>query len=475
MLGVGGIGVWSVEKQMKENLATQLQLILSGNLESLRIWAEATKLDAQVLSHQPEINEKLVSLLAYAQPDSVTVEELRQSSELAWLRKNLGEACKTYGFVDFVVFDLTGLQVGALLEEPVGTRRLLEKSDFYYRSRQGDTVISQPFEGEIALPDEEGVFKTNQSTMFVSIPVHNSSGDAVGVLGFRLRPEKEFNHILSISRYGESGETYAFNDEGILLSNGRFDEQLVSAGLIQPKGNSIFNIQIRDPGRNLTLRKLRPDEDISKKPFTEMLINAIQQKPGFQVDGYNDYRGVPVVGAWTWVPELDIGLVTEIDVAEAFRPLKTLMTWFLFLFGLLLFFGAAAYLLRSRYAKSQQQALENEERLSSYLDNAFDSIICIDTLGIIQSVNPAVEKQFGYTPDELLGENIKILIPEPYRSEHDGYLQNYLKTGMSNIINLVREVTAKRKNGTTFPIELGVSESVVRGKKKLHGHYSGYF
>jgi len=162
--------------------------------------------------------------------------------------------------------------------------------------------------------------------MFVSTPIHNDSGDVVGVLAFRLRPEKDFTHILSVSRFGDTGETYAFNDEGVLVSNSRFDPQLVSMGLLQPEDNSIFNIQIRDPGRDLTIKKLRPGEDTSQWPLTVMAHQAIQQKDGIQVNGYNDYRGIPVVGAWTWIPELDIGLTTEVDVAEAFRPLKTLMT-----------------------------------------------------------------------------------------------------------------------------------------------------
>ena len=162
--------------------------------------------------------------------------------------------------------------------------------------------------------------------MFVSTPIHNDSGDVVGVLAFRLRPEKDLTHILSVSRFGDTGETYAFNDEGVLVSNSRFDPQLVSMGLLQPEDNSIFNIQIRDPGRDLTIKKLRPGEDTSQWPLTVMAHQAIQQKDGIQVNGYNDYRGIPVVGAWTWIPELDIGLTTEVDVAEAFRPLKTLMT-----------------------------------------------------------------------------------------------------------------------------------------------------
>ena len=469
LLSVGGFGIWSVEKQMKENLAAQLKLVLSGNVESLKIWTEGTKLDAQFLSHQPDIHEKLVSLLETAETKSITTEALSQAPELFWLRKHLGEDCKTYGFAGFVIFELTGLQVGATLEEQIGSRRLLGKSDFFYRSMQGDTVISQPFSGEIDLPDEKGVFNSNRATMFVSTPIRNQSGDTVGILAFRLRPEKEFSHILSISRFGETGETYAFNDEGTLVSNSRFDPQLISMGLLQPEQSSIFNIQVRDPGRNLLTTKRNHNEDISKWPLTEMVVQAVQQKSGSQVEGYNDYRGVPVVGAWTWIPELDFGLATEVDVKEAFRPLKTLMIWFLFLFFLLIIFGVIAFFLRSRYARSQQQTLENEERLSSFIKNTFDAIISIDVFGKIQSVNLAVEKQFGYNPNELLGQNVKILMPEPYQREHDRYLKTYLETEKTTIINMVREVTGMRKDGSIFPMELNVSVSVVNGKKSYMG------
>jgi hypothetical protein len=184
LLCVGAFGIWTVEKQMKENLSTQLNLILRGNLESLRIWTESTKLDTQVLSRQAEINQKLISLLEISQPENITAEFLRNTEELAWLRKNLGDACKAYGFLGFVIFDLTGLQVGALLDEPIGTRKLLEKSDFFYRSLQGDTVVSQPFSGEIDLPDENGVYRPNWPTMFASTPILNPLGETVGILAF---------------------------------------------------------------------------------------------------------------------------------------------------------------------------------------------------------------------------------------------------------------------------------------------------
>ena len=71
LLSVGGLGIWSVEKQMKENLAAQLKIVLSGNLESLRVWAEGTKLDAQVLVNQPVIHQSLISLLEMAQSEAI--------------------------------------------------------------------------------------------------------------------------------------------------------------------------------------------------------------------------------------------------------------------------------------------------------------------------------------------------------------------------------------------------------------------
>ena len=121
LLSVGGLGIWSVEKQMKENLAAQLKIVLSGNLESLRVWAEGTKLDAQVLVNQPVIHQSLISLLEMAQSEAIGPDVLRYSVELSWLRKSLGMACKTYGVIGFVVFDTSALEVGALLEKPIGT------------------------------------------------------------------------------------------------------------------------------------------------------------------------------------------------------------------------------------------------------------------------------------------------------------------------------------------------------------------
>lgn len=103
------------------------------------------------------------------------------------------------------------------------------------------------------------------------------------------------------------------------------------------------------------------------------------------------------------------------------------------------------------------------QRLQALLESAVDAIVTIDERGRIESVNPATERMFGYAADELLGENVKILMPSPDRESHDDYIARYLETGEKRIIGIGREVEGRRKDGSTFPVDLAVSEVAVDG------------
>jgi PAS domain S-box-containing protein len=100
-----------------------------------------------------------------------------------------------------------------------------------------------------------------------------------------------------------------------------------------------------------------------------------------------------------------------------------------------------------------------EARLKAILDTAVDAIITIDDAGRIESFNPAAERMFGYPAGEVVGSNVSCLMPEPYAAEHDRYLSRYLATGERRIIGIGREVLGRRKDGTTFPIDLAVGEA----------------
>ncbi len=108
--------------------------------------------------------------------------------------------------------------------------------------------------------------------------------------------------------------------------------------------------------------------------------------------------------------------------------------------------------------RSEEVMRQSEERMRAVLNTAFDAIILIDQRGVIVSVNPATERLFGYDQKELLGQNVSVLMPPPYCNEHDSYIARFLETGEGRIIGSGRELVARRKDGTLFPIDLAVSQ-----------------
>lgn len=119
--------------------------------------------------------------------------------------------------------------------------------------------------------------------------------------------------------------------------------------------------------------------------------------------------------------------------------------------------------------RAQAELRDREAQLAAILDAAVDGIITIDQSGRIQSVNAAAERIFGYAAAELIGENVSRLMPSPYRDEHDSYLANYLRTNERKIIGIGREAFGLRRDGSTFPADIAVSEARVGGRRLFTG------
>ena len=117
----------------------------------------------------------------------------------------------------------------------------------------------------------------------------------------------------------------------------------------------------------------------------------------------------------------------------------------------------------------EHELRDTAARLKGIVETAVDGIITINERGIVETMNPAAECTFGYAADEVIGSNVSMLMPEPYRSEHDGYIERYRRTGERRIIGIGREVRGRRKDGTEFPMDLAVSTTSLGDRRIFTG------
>ncbi len=135
--------------------------------------------------------------------------------------------------------------------------------------------------------------------------------------------------------------------------------------------------------------------------------------------------------------------------------------------------GSAAFLnLDSNTTAASEmsgQQYQDETRLRAAAETAVDGVILIDALGRVLMFDRVCERMFGYHATEVIGENVKMLMPDPFRGEHDRYIENFRRTDVAKIIGIGREVVGRRKDGTTFPMDLSVGEAKQEGESVFVG------
>ncbi|MCP4390108.1 MAG: PAS domain S-box protein, partial [Gammaproteobacteria bacterium] len=169
-----------------------------------------------------------------------------------------------------------------------------------------------------------------------------------------------------------------------------------------------------------------------------------------------DYRGAEVLAAYEPVSILDLGLVAKIDTNEIRQPF--IHTGFIAISVALLviFFASRIFF---RISRPIAQAIDQQaETFQILAETSREGIVLANTNGIIQFVNPAAERLFGYRHGELVGQTVKRLMPMEYSQAHDRYMKNYLQTGIAKVIGSGRQLMAIRKNGTRFPIYLSIGD-----------------
>jgi serine/threonine protein kinase len=369
LLAIVGVGIRiAIERTIKSNLQSQLQTLLTIERAMLETWLKVQESNAESLANDQQIRAVAAEILAAAQSsadDSTPAAAGRSPSNLAALNARLAsELAPGMSAHDFVSYFLADKQFQILASNhPELVRQSVPKPYELAVSQAlaGRLGVSPPYPSTVTLKDEFGRVQTGVATMHAVAPIRDANFQVVAVLGLRIRPERGFTQILQLGRMGASGETYAVNQEGTFVSNSRFDEELVLLGLLPDKDDSrsLLNLASRDPGGNL-VEGFRPMVRRRELPLTRAAAAVVDGEPGIDLDGYRDYRGVPVVGAWHWLPEYQLGLITEIDHAEAYRPLTILRWAFFSMFGLLITASVAIFGLTVAVARERRQSQKAE-------------------------------------------------------------------------------------------------------------------
>ncbi|MDI1429531.1 sensor histidine kinase [Polyangium sorediatum] len=357
-----GLSIWlglsQIDTIHRRQAAATLQTVLAATREALVTWERHTATTARSWASEVGIRRAILAQVKVRSEGG----SLHESPHLGELRRLLRDVVQQKQFMGFDVIATDGIEIASDHGDVVGTNTLSRLDPLSVTTAlRGSTVIGAPFVMHNKALD------TDVPTMLAVTPVRDEEGTIVAALAFRLDPTGEFSRITRSGRVGETGETYAFDRHGRLMTESRFEPTLRDIGLLAVGERSSHAIELRDPGGDM-LRGFRPGVPRSEQPLTKMAHSAVAGKSGLDIDGYRDYRGVEVIGAWIWDSELRLGIATEVDKAEAYSALAATRRVVLrtFLVGLCITFILT--LLLQHRAKALVRGLARERELRSELE-----------------------------------------------------------------------------------------------------------
>jgi signal transduction histidine kinase len=294
--------VWVLEvirQRNRENIRSVLQAILSTTQSALRSWADQQHKEVKFWANNLDVKTKVKDLILNPSP-----------SVYSKLDQNLSSIVKRNEFVNYFILNEQGIVVADGLKRFIGLQGYsLLGSD------KNEFDLGKYLKSRLSLPFHHESYHSSLATLALTTPIF-VNGKFIALLGFHLDAKKDFKSATEISQVRKSVEIYAFNKNGQLFTGIGFYKELIRMRLLEPDDVGILKIQIRDPGGSL-IGGHKISVPYNKLPLSKMAKQAIAGRAGTDLDGYRDYRGETVVGAWLWDKQLDMGLATEIDLDEA--------------------------------------------------------------------------------------------------------------------------------------------------------------
>lgn len=435
------IGISVTTEVTEARVQGVLETVRDTTLEGLVAWMDDIKRQVGGWARSPNIESQVEKLANYTGP----VAGLRYHSAQTAIQNILSPVNFEDHYRGFFIIDGTNTVLAASNTNEVGTASILNKHTEYLQLLlSGESFVSIPVRMEA-----RNAYPGNEAVILAGAPVQNEQGEMIAGLVFYIDPMYDFSRILQAGRLLNSGETYAVNNNGLLVSESRFNQQLQAVGIISENQNSILNIRVTDPGVNLMEGKTGAPEN--QRLFTRMAASLQQHESGSDISGYRDYRGVQVVGAWAWNEEYDFGIATEADWDESFANVNTIRP-VLILLSLLSGGALIGTVMLSNLADRRERVAQKRFELT--VEGAMDAIISFDTTDRVTSWNSQAETMFGWGKSEAMGNSLATrILPDGAKARYFQRLQN-LEEGKEDLFaSQRRELELKRRDGTVFPSE----------------------
>lgn len=430
------LGRWAlaeVKQQEKSDTKESINTVLTTTSEAVIFWAAGHLSVLENIAMDP----RLVRLTQLQIEAHANGHDLGETS-LEKLRIYFAQNADQFGNVGFFLITEDRMNIASMRDENIGESNVIHlyRPELLNRVFEGESLFIPPIPSDVSSVGTQIVKGMEvPPTMFFATPVFDNDRVIIAVLTQRVDPFEELSSLTRLGRIGESGETYCFDREGLIMTDSHFTSSLKEMGYLEEDEQCIYSFSIRDPGNNL-IESFRGKEAFgnNKMPFTLMATSALKREDSSNFDGYRDYRGVRVVGAWRWLDDLNMGITTEIDVQESMRAFYLVKGILISLVGVLLLLMIFAAFIVVRAGEKVAKTLENsknvleatvEKRTYELVESEGRFRQLADT---IQSVfwlldwdkkcmiyvSPAYEKVWGFSVIDLMNDFecwIKSIVP----------------------------------------------------------------
>lgn len=335
----------NIKRHIQVKAGKSVEVLLHSTEKQLSLWIEHSLHQTVTEAHNSEMYPLLIEALS-SNPDPKAQKKL--DSLFLHNRSDLDYI--------FLLIDTSGKTVASSQKSLIGKISPLKRQypQLLQKAFSGLSVFVPPVIMDDTISLHEPIQK---SSLFFIIPVKDTAGETVAIYARGEAPEKEFSSIFASAKSGSTGELYAFDTKGRLISSSRFKELLHKLSLIPSVDQEILNLEIRDPLVDLTKgrkSKIKREE----QPYTHMARSALQKKSKSNNKGYRDYRGVKVMGSWQWFDEYNIGIASEIDYSEAMESYYQIRMLAIVLIGITLILAIAATLMSILFGENTKKELE---------------------------------------------------------------------------------------------------------------------